>query len=224
MLLTNRGETVGRQIQFFWVNEDEQQFINKVIESGDSFLDTKGNKLETSCIRTYTGNIWIVSPQSKLVFSGDFIDHDEVEAIQFRRCCIIEPQPRLTEQDIEKQKEARLKHVQFLNKVIPGVNVTHYSPKIEEDKLNYYRSQKRVDIGRLWIQTTYYSSYDKNAKIIYKAEWILKRYEMYKRWMIKNSKTSKDTGFKVYIGKETYKLYKEEGWKMMQLPITEFDF
>ena len=92
------------------VNKDEQEFINKVIESGDFFIDDKGNRLETNDIKAHRGNIWIASPQSQIIKTKNgFIDEERAEVIQFSKSRTIEPQTRKTDEEIEKEKGARLR-------------------------------------------------------------------------------------------------------------------
>ena len=157
------------------VNEDETEFIKKVVESGDFFLDDKGNILTPGEVKDIWGNFWIISPQSKIIkMDNGFIDDDRVDAIQFCKC--------------------------------------------------FVKNQKFVSPGRLWVQLKYYSSYDESARIITKEKWLEDKYNYYKRWLVKNYKGDKGKGLRFYIGRETYRLYKEEGWKMMTSPVNEAEF
>jgi hypothetical protein len=216
---------MGRQISFFMVNEDEQEFFKNVIESGDFLLDKNINRLASDNIKSCDGNIWIASPQSRITKTRHgFIDEERSEVIEFSRSIIIEPQARKTDEDIEKEKEARLKIVEDLNKLLFPRTPIYYPSLADKETVAKYRSLKRVLSGRLYVKTNYYSSYDENAILLYKAEWLIKKYERYKRWIIKYSQKNKGTGFGFYIGKETYRLYKEEEWRMMIGPILEAKF
>jgi hypothetical protein len=165
---------MGRQIGFFMINEDETELIKIVIESGDIFIDDKGEKISPDEIKNdYL--FWIVSPQSKIVMTDyGHVDDDRVEAIQFERSQIID--------------------------------------------------QQIVRPGRLWVQLRYYSSKGENYRIITKDKWLEKKYNVYKRWIIKNCTINKDKILRYYIGKETYRLYKEEGYRMMTGPKVEIEF
>lgn len=76
-----------------------------------------------------------------------------------------------------------------------------------------------VRFGRLWVKLDYWGE---NGKKIRKEKWLNDKYNIYKKWIVKNCKLSKDKYF--YIGKEAYRLYKEEGYKMMATPKSEVEF
>jgi hypothetical protein len=210
---------MGRQIQIFMVNKDEFDFINKVIESGDYFIDDKGNKVTVDDIIKSPYHFWIVSARSRIIKrSIGYIDYDRIDGIQFIRSKLIEPQ----DQKINEAKESNLDLFEELKKAPFFKKGKFYPSHVDENKLAEFRNIKRVEPGRLWVQLKYYSSYDENARIICKEKWLEDKYNYYKRWIIKNYKISKDKMF--YIGKETYTLNKEAGYKMMGGPIVEIEF
>jgi len=79
--------------------------------------------------------------------------------------------------------------------------------------------EKTLDIGRIWIEMRYYDSSDNLVK---KDEILEKIYNQLVRWIKKNTRIS--TNKFCYIGKHAYKLYKEEGWRMVQGAKVNFDF
>ena len=81
------------------------------------------------------------------------------------------------------------------------------------------KNEKHLWNGRIWVETKYY--YD-NQEIEKKPDWLNIKYNYYQRWIKKNLMPNKDNNF--YIGKDAYKLYKEEGYKMKNSPLVELDF
>ena len=73
--------------------------------------------------------------------------------------------------------------------------------------------------GGLWIETKFY---DKNKKLIIKPDWIINKFDFYKKWITKNFILNKEKN--VYIGKNAYQLYKEKGFVMKNAPNVNIDF
>ncbi len=180
--------------------------------------------MTTDDIKAHWGTILIASPESRIIKTDKgIINPDKADVIEFIRSTIKEPQPRKTDEDIKKEEEDWLKiFIELGKNLSPPRTIKYYPPLVDKEIIERYRSQKRIERGRLWVQLKYYSSYDADAQIISKDKWLEDKYNYYKRWIIKNSKISKDKMF--YIGKETYVLYKEAGYKMMGGPIVEIEF
>ena len=151
---------MGKQINFFLVGKDEDEFLDYIYSSGDNIVDRKGKSLtKDEALKEKFYHLYIKSPQSiiKTRDSG-MLENDVSDVIEFSRNTII---------------------------------------------------GNRVEQGRLYIQMI---NYDTNGNKIRRQKWLENIYNKYKKWIIKHCKISKDKGW--YIGIETYRLYKEEGYKM----------
>ncbi len=94
-----------------------------------------------------------------------------------------------------------------------------FSSDVIQLSKNMIRRQNQVEYGRLWVELKYYDSL---GNIVTKDKWLSDKYNMYKKWIIKNCRISKEKDF--YIGEATYKLYKSGEYKMMATPVTEVEF
>ncbi len=63
-----------------------------------------------------------------------------------------------------------------------------------------------VEMGRIFVDLSYY----KGGSLVYKPEWLKKKYEFYARWLRKNLNKTEETW--IHIGDEAARLAKEEGY------------
>ena len=94
--------------------------------------------------------------------------------------------------------------------------------EIRSDVIHFLRSisvGKHIQYGRLWFEQKYY---DASGNVATKEKWLSDKFNIYKKWISKNYRKSKDFDF--YIGEATYKLYKSGEYKMMATPVTEVEF
>jgi hypothetical protein len=117
--------------------------------------------------------------------------------------------------------------------VEPVVYVASFESKIvkrdafldvsQSDVIEFWRCSIRQEYqlwdGRIWYETRYFVE---NDEIYTKPEWLNKKYNEYKKWIVKNYKISREKDF--YIGSQAYRMYKEEGFKMMNSPTVSIDF
>jgi hypothetical protein len=96
--------------------------------------------------------------------------------------------------------------------------------ELDSQVIQFVRSaletQNELRNGRLWYQTRYY---DSQGNTVVKPDWLTQQYDKYKKWIIKNTKIDTGSSFRYYIGKEAYRMYKEQGIKMMSNIKHEFD-
>lgn len=94
----------------------------------------------------------------------------------------------------------------------------------DSDVIEFSRSRtlkgNAMDPGRLWVEMRYW---DRENRLIVKEDWLLKRYEFYRRWIQKHYRKSKTGPFYLYIGEGAYRLYLS-GVKMMISPIRAEEF
>jgi hypothetical protein len=92
----------------------------------------------------------------------------------------------------------------------------YYVDEMYSEIIEFWRSEinndNQLEIGRIWYQTRYYG---RDGNVVIKPEWLDKKFNYYKRWITKNCKISKDKFF--YIGKEAYRMYKEQNLKLSEL-------
>jgi hypothetical protein len=92
---------------------------------------------------------------------------------------------------------------------------------VDSDIIEFVRSAsnitKKLDRGRLWIQTNYWF----NGTSYNQLDLLIKEYEKLVRWIKKNYKKSID-GF-WYIGPETYQMYQNK-WDMVVGPRDKAEF
>jgi hypothetical protein len=81
------------------------------------------------------------------------------------------------------------------------------------------KHNNRIESGRLYVDLKYY---DVTGNVVTKEKWLYNKFLVYKNWIIKNCRKSKEYNF--FIGEETYKLYKSGEYKMMATPVTEVHF
>jgi hypothetical protein len=79
----------------------------------------------------------------------------------------------------------------------------------------------KMEPGRFWIEMKYWEKENDRDIIITKNPDLDKKYKLYKKYITKNFRLSKDKHY--YISPGAYKLYKQ-GWKMMAGPIVEVVF
>ena len=92
------------------------------------------------------------------------------------------------------------------------------SDVIEFSRCSKVKDGRMEEYGRLWFETEYW---DDQQQLIRKEEWLKKRFELYRKWIKKNFRISKDKDF--YIGEEAYQLYLN-GVKMMAGPKCAVEF
>lgn len=96
-----------------------------------------------------------------------------------------------------------------------------YSDVIEFSRstISFKNNEYYVDPGRIWAEFTYY---DRNGKLVKKEKFLKEKYNHYKTWIRGNFKLNKDKDY--FIGSETYRLYKENGYRMKSGPMIEESF
>jgi hypothetical protein len=164
---------MGRQIYFFLIGKDEEDFLDYVLNKGDSIIDSKGKQLsKEEIIKEKPMSVYIKPAQARIITrASGFVEDFESNVIDFHR------------------SRFQLKNPQ------------------------------KFQSGRLWIELIGYAT---NGTTYRKEKWVEDDYNYYKKWILKHCKISKDKGF--YISGTAYRLYKEEGYKMVHLDYeVEFD-
>lgn len=127
---------MGRQIRFYMLSKDEMEFVNKVIKSGDYFVDDKGNKLTLDDLKKEM-LVWIVSPKSRIVKNHwGHIDDDQVDGIQFVRSKIWEKSQVWAQRNVQ---EGRLwVQLKYYSSFSPDAQIIT-KEKWLEDKYKFYK-------------------------------------------------------------------------------------
>jgi hypothetical protein len=126
----------------------------------------------------------------------------------------------LNNEDITGQNMAQV-YIKLSQSIIK-IRESGYLETFESNVIEYCRTRmsglQRYDNGRLWVEL-----YDFNeAGYPFKKEkWLEDKYVLYKKWIIKHARISKNKYF--YIGDAAYKLYKQ-GYHMMSTPKYEVSF
>jgi len=79
--------------------------------------------------------------------------------------------------------------------------------------IEYDRSvvkEKKIAAGRMYVELI---GYDEQGNKFRKEKWLEEKFNIYKKWIIKHCKISKDKEW--YIGIKTYLLYKNQGYRMV---------
>lgn len=126
---------MGRQIRFFMLGQDEEEFLKHVKENGDIIIDTKGNVLETEYILETSMpkvlQVLIKSPQSKIVLDlNGFVNDFKSDVIVFSRST------SLAKHDPKRIWDGRL-WVELRNYDENGIVVM--KPKWLEENFNRYK-------------------------------------------------------------------------------------
>lgn len=152
---------MGRQVNFFFSQNDEHEFIKQVNKNGFLIMDSTGYVIDDpfSCP---ISQFYLALPDAKLKYSRYFLCSLESEIIEYSRC---------------------------------------------ELKGN------EMDRGRIWAEFRFWNA---NEEIVRKREVFEKAYEKLARWVKKNSRIDKNK-FN-YIGPGAYKMYKDDGIKMVLTP------
>jgi len=80
---------MGRQINFFMLGKDLTEFIKKVFDNGDFFIDIYGQKVILENDIKSAKKIYISNPHSKILMSPhNFVDASQSEVIDFMKCNI----------------------------------------------------------------------------------------------------------------------------------------
>lgn len=95
--------------------------------------------------------------------------------------------------------------------------------EIDSEVIQYSRclkmQEKTLRSGRIWAEFKFYND---NNKLDIKGEWFTEKFNLYAKWIKKNSKFSKCKHY--YIGKYTYEKYYNLGYKMMAGPKDIIEF
>jgi hypothetical protein len=152
---------MGRQTNFFMVGDDESDFIDFILNQGDSIINRFGNIMTKQDVITEKfGQVYIVLPQSVIKMkSYGLIDDFASNVIEYDRSLI---------------------------------------------------KEKRIEAGRIYIELI---GFDEQGNKYRKEEWIEEKFNTYKKWIVKHCMIDKDKRW--YIGKSTYLLYKNQGYKMV---------
>ena len=76
---------LGRQVNFFFSQEDEKEFISKTVEGTFQVMDLTGYIIENPC-ESKLNRLVFALPESRLIYDGHILNTDESEVIIYSRC------------------------------------------------------------------------------------------------------------------------------------------
>lgn len=122
---------------------------------------------------------------------------------------------------VEQDKKYLLQYCIYYKDWSLIVNDNAFIDRISSEVIEFdvsYTKENRMYPGRLWVEMKYWAE---NKELVTKRPELEEKYKLYKKYITKNYRISKDKHY--YIGPGAYELYKQ-GWKMMSGPKYEVAF